>query len=236
MPKVPPVAIRQVTAGHGTPAIGGLVPFSSVDWPGQFAAVLFISGCPWRCSYCHNPHLQHRHTVYSWVQIENFLSSRKNLLDAVVFSGGEPLSEPALPAMIGMARAMGYRIGLHTAGIYPKRLAALLPQLDWIGLDIKTDATGYDALTGVRNSHTPAMQSLELILDAACSFECRTTWSPCWLSEPDLLRLAEMLAKRGVQRYSVQNFRAAPEQMPEAQLSEAARQQLRSWFAEFDYR
>ncbi|GAB3256368.1 hypothetical protein GCM10027296_26180 [Chitinimonas naiadis] len=146
------------------------------------------------------------------------------------------MSEPALPAMIGMARAMGYRIGLHTAGIYPKRLAALLPQLDWIGLDIKTDATGYDALTGVRNSHTPAMQSLELILDAACSFECRTTWSPCWLSEPDLLRLAEMLAKRGVQRYSVQNFRAAPEQMPEAQLSEAARQQLRSWFAEFDYR
>ena len=37
------------------PAIGGLTPFSSVDFPGQLAAVVFIAGCPWRCGYCHNP-------------------------------------------------------------------------------------------------------------------------------------------------------------------------------------
>ena len=39
------------------PVIGGVVPFSTVDWPGKLAAVLFVAGCPWRCGYCHNPPL-----------------------------------------------------------------------------------------------------------------------------------------------------------------------------------
>ena len=34
--------------------IAGLVPMSSVDWPGKFAASLFLQGCPWACPYCHN--------------------------------------------------------------------------------------------------------------------------------------------------------------------------------------
>ena len=29
--------------------IAGLVPMSSVDWPGKFAASLFLQGCPWAC-------------------------------------------------------------------------------------------------------------------------------------------------------------------------------------------
>ena len=34
--------------------IAGLVPMSTVDWPGKFAASLFLQGCPWVCPYCHN--------------------------------------------------------------------------------------------------------------------------------------------------------------------------------------
>ncbi|MEE7547585.1 hypothetical protein HF319_11555, partial [Xanthomonas sp. Kuri4-1] len=38
--------------------LGGWVPLSSLDFPGRLAAVAFLQGCPWRCGYCHNPHLQ----------------------------------------------------------------------------------------------------------------------------------------------------------------------------------
>ncbi|MEE7560627.1 anaerobic ribonucleoside-triphosphate reductase activating protein, partial [Xanthomonas sp. Kuri4-2] len=38
--------------------MGGWVPLSSLDFPGRLAAVAFLQGCPWRCGYCHNPHLQ----------------------------------------------------------------------------------------------------------------------------------------------------------------------------------
>jgi len=68
-------------------AIGGLTRFSTLDYPGHFAAVIFCQGCPWRCAYCHNPHLQtaktdsalHWHTVVEW------LAERQGLLEAVVF-------------------------------------------------------------------------------------------------------------------------------------------------------
>ena len=37
--------------------VGGLVPLTSIDFPGELAAVVFTQGCPWRCVYCHNPEL-----------------------------------------------------------------------------------------------------------------------------------------------------------------------------------
>ena len=43
--------------------VGGLVPFTQIDFPGRFSAVVFVQGCPWRCAYCHNPHLQARDAV-----------------------------------------------------------------------------------------------------------------------------------------------------------------------------
>ena len=136
-----------------------------------------------------------------------FLATRQGLLDAVVFSGGEPLSEPRLPAMIRDARRMGFRIGLHTAGIYPLRLADALRHLDWVGLDIKADAQGYDDITGRRESQRPAQACLTLLLASGVDFECRITWHPDWLDETRLLALARELARRGVRRFAVQNAR-----------------------------
>ena len=37
--------------------VGGFVPFTLTDYPDALAAVVFCQGCPWRCAYCHNPHL-----------------------------------------------------------------------------------------------------------------------------------------------------------------------------------
>ena len=100
--------------------------------------------------------------------------------------------------MIRDARRMGFRIGLHTAGIYPLRLADALRHLDWVGLDIKADAQGYDDITGRRESQRPAQACLTLLLASGVDFECRITWHPDWLDETRLLALARELARRGV--------------------------------------
>ncbi|WP_296226488.1 anaerobic ribonucleoside-triphosphate reductase activating protein [Ralstonia sp. UBA689] len=192
------------------PAIGGLTPFSSVDWPGQLAAVVFIAGCPWRCHYCHNPHLQTRARTLDWDDVLTFLQRRQGLLDAVVFSGGEPLSEPRLPQLMRAVRSLGFKVGLHTGGIYPAHLADALPLVDWVGLDIKTTAPRYDALTGRRGSAAPVDACLDLLLRSGCAFECRTTWDPSWLPEPQLLALAQDLSLRGVKHYAIQAYRSAP--------------------------
>jgi len=221
---------------RGDPCIGGLVPYSSVDWPGTLACVVFISGCPWRCSYCHNPHLQLRNGHYDWKAVLEFLAGRQGLLDAVVFSGGEPLSEPRLPQMVRAIRALGFRVALHTAGIYPSRLRDLLPLLDWVGFDVKSDAAGHDALTGRPNTYAAAQACLQALLASGVGFECRTTWSPRWLTEPALLDLARDLARRGVRHYAVQNHRAAPGSAPSAILSATALAELETLFPHFAYR
>src|SRR5690606_38132990 len=103
--------------------VGGLERLSMCDWPGELAATIFCQGCPWDCPYCHNPHLlpvTGRHEI-AWREVVDFLKSRRGLLDGVVFSGGEPTLQSALPQAIAEVRDLGFRIGLHTAGPYPGR-------------------------------------------------------------------------------------------------------------------
>ena len=104
--------------------VGGMTPLTSIDFPGGLAAVLFLQGCPWRCGYCHNPELLPARgpVELDWAQVTAFLQRRRGLLDAVVFSGGEPTAQAALPEAIARVKAMGYRIGLHSGGMYPARL------------------------------------------------------------------------------------------------------------------
>ncbi len=218
------------------PVIGGLTPFSSVDWPGQLAAVVFIAGCPWRCHYCHNPHLQTRERRLQWSQVMAFLQRRRALLDAVVFSGGEPLSEPRLPQLIAAVRGLGFKTGLHTGGIYPARLAAVLPMLDWVGLDIKTTASRYDTLTGRRGSAAPVATCLDQLLQSRCAFECRTTWHPDWLPEPELLELAQDLERRGVKHFALQAYRSAPGALATVSPSDATKRALATCFTFLTFR
>jgi pyruvate formate lyase activating enzyme len=159
--------------------VGGFVPFTSIDYPGELAAVIFCQGCPWHCNYCHNPHLLPGHTdnPLNWNEILAALEMRRHFLDAVVFSGGEPLAQHALHKAIKEAKALGYKIGLHTAGCYPQRLKKLLPLLDWVGLDIKALPAQYESITGVAQSGKHAWRSLELLQHSSILFETRTTLS-----------------------------------------------------------
>ena len=75
-------------------------------------------------------------------------------------------------------KALGFKLGLHTAGAYPDRLEKLLPLLDWVGLDIKDLPEHYPALTAVPGSGIHAWQSLELLRNSTLPFQVRTTLGP----------------------------------------------------------
>lgn len=189
--------------------VGGIVPFTATDFPGRFAAAVFIQGCPWRCGYCHNPHLQPRQRgPHSWDELMALLRRRAGLLDGVVFSGGEPTIDPALPAAMAEVRAMGLAVGLHTACIYPRRLEQVLPLVDWVGFDIKARFEHYEKVTRVAGSGEPARQCMEMILASGVAHECRTTLHPALMAEAEVEELAAELAAAGVRNYAVQMFRA----------------------------
>lgn len=186
--------------------IGGITPFTSIDFPGRLSAVLFVQGCPWRCTYCHNPHLQSRGepTDKSWAEVMSWLKRRQGLLDAVVFSGGEPTVDPMLGPAMGQVGQLAYEVGLHTAGTHPGRLRSVLPLTDWVGIDVKAplhDAEQYDRITGRSGSARLARQCLEAVLTSGKRYEVRTTIHPNWLGEDHLLKMGQELSDMGVQNW-----------------------------------
>lgn len=189
--------------------VGGVTPLTITDYPGKLAAVVFVQGCPWSCAYCHNTHLQPRlqKSPLQWQRVFNLLKKQSGIIDAVVFSGGEPVLDPCLPDAIADVKSLGHEVGLHSSGAYPRQLAALLPRVDWVGLDIKAPFDRYGDVTGVEGSGEAARESLQRLLASGVPHEVRTTVHPNLLAEDDLASLAGTLHDMGVRNYALQLFR-----------------------------
>lgn len=186
--------------------IGGLTPLTTIDFPGKLAAVVFCQGCPWRCGYCHNPGLLDatQPGALDWGDVLALLRQRHGLLDGVVFSGGEPLAQSGLPDALAQVRALGYATALHTGGMYPERLAAALPLLDWVGLDVKAPWARMPAITGTPGSGARVRASLALLLASGVAHECRTTWHPGLYPVEELQALGEELQHLGLRHWVLQ--------------------------------
>jgi anaerobic ribonucleoside-triphosphate reductase activating protein len=197
------------------PVVGGLVPFTTIDFPKKISCVVFLQGCPWRCIYCSNPQLfpfrePTERDAANWEYVLDLVRKRTKALEAIVFSGGEATSQAkAVASAIEQIHEISphYQIGLHTNGCDLEGLKLLLPLVDWIGLDIKAPRDRYDTLTKVENSADPAFKALDMILKSGKAFEVRTTCDPRLLDKDAILALAAELAKLGVQNYALQRFR-----------------------------
>ncbi|HOP17675.1 MAG TPA: anaerobic ribonucleoside-triphosphate reductase activating protein [Gammaproteobacteria bacterium] len=189
--------------------VGGVTPLTTIDYPGELAAVVFCQGCPWRCRYCHNADLIHAvgDAPTTWKDVLTFLRRRRGLLDAVVFSGGEPTAQRALPDAVRQVRELGYKVGLHSAGCYPGRLARVLGLVDWVGLDIKALPEDYPALTGVPDSGVRAFESLAYLQESGVAFEVRITVHATLLPRTRLECLLNRLEKSGVRCVMLQRCR-----------------------------
>ena len=144
--------------------VGGSV-ISSVEFHGNMSLVLFMSGCPLTCRYCHNVELLDDVTEKSFEEIKDEIDSSADFLDAVVISGGEPLMQTdALIEIFTYVRQIGLKTKLDTSGIYPDKIKELLDLnlLDFVSLDIKTTFSKYRKITG-SNVGFQVKKSMELI-------------------------------------------------------------------------
>ena len=179
--------------------IGGFVPFTTIDYPGMLSAVIFTQGCPWRCGYCHNTHLQDFHIkpTLPWERVLTFLKSRQSLLEAVTFSGGEPTLQTDLLEAICEIRELGFKIGLHTAGISLLKLQKVLPFIDWIGMDIKAPFDNYKKITGVFRSGKEPLLCAKAVIASGIPYQFRTTVDPNLLSEKDIQTITKQIKELG---------------------------------------
>lgn len=189
-------------------AVGGVTPCTTIDYPDHLAAVVFCQGCPWQCGYCHNRHLLDAADggAVSWQAVLEFLGRRQGLLDAVIFSGGEPTLQEGIETAVRMVRDKGFLVGMHTAGPYPDRLCALLPYLDWVGMDIKAPFDEYERITGIPDSGDAARKSARLVRESGVAHQFRTTLDPFLLQENRIDSLRLMVEEEWRSEFVVQKI------------------------------
>jgi pyruvate formate lyase activating enzyme len=188
--------------------IGGLVSFTTIDFPGKLAAVLFLCGCPFRCVYCSNPHLiPVADGEYDPDKVFDWIKNRVGKLEGIVFSGGEALMQAdATIDYMRRVHDLGFAIGLHTNGFYPDLLKKVSDVVDWIGLDFKATRARYKELTGLDIAYDRMIESLQYWVSTGRGLEVRTTVDPCFVSKDDLLEIAQICSDMGVKNFAVQKY------------------------------
>ncbi|MDR2371949.1 MAG: anaerobic ribonucleoside-triphosphate reductase activating protein [Puniceicoccales bacterium] len=202
--------------------IGGIQRFSSIDFPGNLAAIVFTMGCNFRCPFCHNPELViGGANMLSEEYVLQFLSMRVRQLEGVVISGGEPTLQPDLSDFIEKVRALGFQIKLDTNGSRPDVLGDLIARkmLDFVAMDIKHVWARYAYAAGLQSvAIEKIQQSVALLMASGIDYEFRTTVIRDFHNPQDIVALSEQI--RGARRYAVQEF------IPEKTLSEDFAQKL----------
>lgn len=198
--------------------IGGLQKVSMIDYPGKLSAVIFMSGCNFRCPYCHNPELARGETrdKISERDVLAYLDARRGLLDGVVLTGGEPTLQKGLPNLCRAAKARGYAVKLDTNGSFPEVLQTLFREdlVDYVAMDVKTDPDHYAPALCPQNPAAAIKASIKLIMAAGMPYEFRTTCYRPVIDDQAMARIAMLI--KGAETYAIQKFCAKKTLDPDA--------------------
>ncbi|MDZ4246974.1 MAG: anaerobic ribonucleoside-triphosphate reductase activating protein, partial [Dehalococcoidia bacterium] len=189
---------------------GGLQKTSLIDFPKKISSVLFVSGCNFDCPYCHNPQLVNGGPEAACLTDEknvfDFLARRREYLNGVVISGGEPTLQKDLAALCEKIKRMGYAIKLDTNGSRPDVIESLIRQglVDYIAMDIKTDPFSYAPL--IRKQHNPEdiLASISIIMASALDYEFRTTCVKPLVDVSIIIRISRFI--QDAKLYALQQF------------------------------
>ena len=189
--------------------IKGLEKFSSRDFPGHISSTVFLGGCTFRCPFCHNADLVLRPETIPILAADFFLSyldGRKGWLEAVCFTGGEPLLHEDLEELIRVVRERGLLVKIDTNGSFPDRLEALLALglVDWVAMDVKAPLERYREVTRSNVDLERIVRSADLLRDSGVKHMFRTTVVPGLVGKDDVIKIGEWL--NGAAHYVVQQF------------------------------
>lgn len=189
--------------------IKGLQKLTLIDYPKHAAATIFLYGCNFSCPYCHNPELVDKNEAkkaetYSEKEILNFLKERKEFIDGVCISGGEPTLNKNLMSFLSKIKRMKYEIKIDTNGTNPKILKQLIKKklVDYIAMDVKAPLEKYEEITKTKMNIENIKKSIDIVKKFK-NHEFRTTITP-ELNEQDIVKIAEMI--NGAKEYYLQQF------------------------------
>ncbi len=189
-------------------------PGSSVDGPGV-RFVLWLSGCAFRCQYCHNPDTWHLHhgKEMSIAEVLDVLRPYEPFLNGahggVTISGGEPLIQPDfVRSLVDAFHGEGFHVALDTNGFYGSKLS----DSDWQKIDLTLlDIKSFDPaihLEAVEQPVAPVLATAQRLADLSRPAWIRFVLVPGLTDQPHNVEgLADFVATLGnVERVEVLPF------------------------------
>lgn len=191
-------------------AIVGIDKLSLLDYEDKVSVVLFSQACNMRCPFCHNGAAilgASKEDEIDFNEILDFLKTRKGLIDAVVFTGGEPTMEPDLKVKIKAVRDLGFLIKLDTNGTNPEIVENLLDEglIDYVAMDIKNCPNLYAETCGLKFINVDNIKkSISIIMNKAPDYEFRTTLVKEFHEKMDYEAFLNLI--KGAKRLYLQKF------------------------------
>lgn len=190
--------------------IKGFNKTTLLDYPKHLAATIFVGGCNMRCPFCHNASLVTRPSSQPSLDPEEVLdtlSKRRNILEGVCITGGEPTLYPDLPDFIKDIKALGLKVKLDTNGTHPKMMIALAEEglVDYVAMDIKNSLEKYPFTAGIAELDMDAIkESVAYLIGGSLEYEFRTTIVKEYHTREDILAIGAWL--KGARAYYLQGF------------------------------
>lgn len=183
--------------------IAGFVKNSFVDYPNNITSVVFTFGCPLSCYYCHNKHLLDVNDFVDESLVFDYINKRKNLVDAVTISGGEPTLQPDLKDFVAKIKKLGFKVKLDTSGINPNVVKDLIDTglLDYVAMDLKGSLEQYEDICNVKVDVSKIKQTITLLKESNVDYEFRTTLVP-EISDLNFEKMMELV--KGAKNFYIQ--------------------------------
>jgi len=188
--------------------IGGFQKTTLLDYPGHVAAIIWTVGCNFRCPFCYNTELvEEKSELFSEEEILVFLEKRKDFLEGLVISGGEPFLQTDLKEFCKKVKKLGYKIKIDTNGTFPEKLKEFIDEklVDYLSMDIKAPEDKYSKLSGKKVDTKKIQESIEVIKSSDVEYEFKTTFVPEMLVKKDINSIGKWL--NGSDKFYLQQFK-----------------------------
>jgi pyruvate formate lyase activating enzyme len=174
--------------------IYSITPFTLLDFPDITACILWFAGCNMRCVYCYNPDIVLGKGKISYEEVLKFLSTRKNLLEGVVLSGGECTMHKDLIPFAETINSEGFKIKIDTNGSRPDVIKALTERnlVQYVALDFKAPPGKFYEITKSDFFHE-FQQTLRILISGKIPFEVRTTVHSGLLDKENIHQMIDIL-------------------------------------------
>ncbi len=185
---------------------------SLIDYPGKISCIVFLQGCNFHCGYCYNPETIELDTEKYITKIDflKFLSDRKNKLDGVVLSGGEPLLTLE-EDFVNEIKKMGYDIKIDTNGSFPNKIKSLIENdlVNYIAMDIKGAKEDYNQIAEREVNLDDIENSIKLIAELD-NYEFRTTFVERYHDVQKILKTVNWvygLIGKKIKKFTINGFK-----------------------------